>query len=334
MNTTSLGRRTILAQLALGATSLTALAAYAQQPAGDFPSRPVSLVLPFPPGGVADAVARRLSERLAALWKQPVLVENRPGAGGHLGAAQVARAPADGHTLMITVYDNLVIAKATGAKVGYDVDRDVIPVALATSSATVIIAHPTVPAKDLRELLVYAKANPGKLNFGSNGVGSSYHLALEQLNAAAGTDITHIPYKGSAQVMLDLVAKRLDVTIVSLFLAMPFISDGRLKALAIGSSERSPLLPAVPTVAESGLKDFDISMSLGIFAPSRMSPALVSRINGDIRKTVNETELFNKLKAEGTSAGDLTAEQFGARMQREAASLQRLIKTRNIQIDN
>lgn len=298
-----------------------------------YPARPVTLVLPFPPGGLADAVARRLADRLTTLWKVPVVVSNKPGAGGNLGASQVASAQADGYTLLITVYDGLVITKASGAKVGFDPTRDLVAVALPTLSSTVIVANPSVPAKDFRGFIAHAKANPGKLNFGSNGIGSSYHLALEQLNAMAGTDIGHVPYKGSSQVMLDLLAGRLDATIVTAFLGMPYVSDGRVKPLAIGSAERSALLPGIPTVAESGYPGYEASIGMGVFAPAALPQTLVARINADIRKVMQDPELAKQFLSEGTVVTDLSPAQFADRFQKEVVKLQDLIARKNIKME-
>lgn len=322
-----------LLTLLLAAATFVAIAPRALAQESRFPTRPVSLVLPFPPGGLADAVARRLADRLSALWKVPVVVNNKPGAGGNMGAAQVASAEPDGYTLLITVYDGLVITKAFGAKVGFDPTKDLVAVALPTLSSTVIVVHPSVPAKDFPGFIAHAKANPGKLNFGSNGIGSSYHLALEQLNAVAGTDIRHVPYKGSSQVMLDLLAGRLDATIVTAFLGMPHVNEGKVKPLAIGSAERSPLLPGIPTVAESGYPGYEASIGMGVFAPAALPASLVARLNADIRKVMQEPELRKQFLSEGTVVTNLSASEFADRFQKEVVKLQDLIARKNLKIE-
>jgi tripartite-type tricarboxylate transporter receptor subunit TctC len=321
----------LVAALAPVGAFLAADPAAAQE--AQFPTRPVTLILPFTPGGVADSVTRRMAERLTGLWKVPVLVENKPGAGGNLGAGFVAKAEPDGYTLLVTVFDGLVITKAFARKVGFDPSRDLVPVALPTRSTTVIVVNPSIPATDFRGLVAHAKAHPGKLNFGSNGMGSSYHLALEQLNALAEIDIGHVPYKGSSQVMVDLIAGRLDATIITAFLAMPYVKDGRVKSIAIGSGERSPLLPGIATVAESGYPGYEASLSMGVFAPGALPKPLIARINADIRKVMLEPELTKQFLSEGTVVTNLSAEQVTDRFQKDVRALQDLIVRKNLKID-
>jgi len=298
-----------------------------------FPTKTVTLLLPYPTGGVADAVARRMSERLSALWKVPVIVSSKPGAGGNLGAGIVAKADPDGYTILLTVYDGLVITKAFAANVGFDPARDLTAVALPTLSTTVIVAHPSIPPKDFTSFARYAKANPGKLNFGSNGIGSSYHLALEQLNAVMGTDILHVPYKGSAQVMIDLIAGRLDATIVTAFLALPYVNDGRVRAVAIASAERSPLFPGIPTIAESGYPGYEASVGMGVFVPAGTPEALITRLNTDISKVMNEADLRKQFLNEGTVTTNLTASEVALRFQKDVTAMQLLIARKNIKLD-
>jgi len=298
-----------------------------------FPTKTVTLLLPFPTGGVADTIARRMSERLSTLWKVPVIVNSKPGAGGNLGAGMVAKADPDGYTLLLTVYDGLVITKAFAANVGFDPTRDLVAVALPTLSTTVIVAHPSIPPKDFTSFARYAKANPGKLNFGSNGIGSSYHLALEQLNAVMGTEILHVPYKGSAQVMIDLIAGRLDATIVTAFLALPYVNDGRVKAVAIASAERSSLFPGIPTIAESGYPGYEASVGMGVFVPAGTPEALIARLNTDISNVINEIDLRKQFLNEGTVTTNLTAAEVAARFQKDVTAMKSLIARKNIKLD-
>jgi tripartite-type tricarboxylate transporter receptor subunit TctC len=299
----------------------------------DFPKRAVSLVLPFPPGGIADTVARKLAERLAVSWNVPVVVENKAGAAGNIGAAGVAKSAPDGHTLLVTVTDGLVIAAASKAQVGYDPLKDLEPVALASLSSTVLVANAASPLRTFNDVVTYAKQNPGKLNFGTNGIGSSFHLNLEQIKAASGVDITHVPYKGGAQVVTDLVAGRLDLTIVTAFLAAPQIQAGKMRAIALASAQRSAMLPGVPTIAESSIPGFDSPLGMGVFAPAGTPPALIDRINNDVRKAMAAPEVRNSLAQTDTINTNLTAAEFKARFQREVATLAQLIAKSNLKFE-
>ena len=326
-------RRPLLGVLILGAW-LFALAVPARAQ-DKFPSRPVTWVIPWSPGAVVDNVGRRLAQRLSEVWGQPVVVENRAGAGGNPAAAQVARAKPDGYTLMLTLHDGLIIAKAANMKIGFDPLADLTPIGLVGQSVTAIVVRSDSPFRSFDELIKYAKANPGKLNFGGNGTGTSLHFALERLNAAAGTSIVHIPYKGGAPAMVDVLAGRVDMMIATLSLAQGHLKAGTIRALAIGNAQRSDLFPGIPTVAESGFPGYEVptGVGLGLFAPRGTPRALVERLNADLRSAVAEPALNAWLKSAGIVPEQPRASEYESRLKKEVAQIEDLISKLNIKVD-
>ena len=321
--------RSALALLAAGCALAVAGHAHAQQ----YPTRPVTLILSFPPGAVVDNVGRRLAASLSNTWKVPVVADNKGGAGGNVAAGLLAKAPPDGHTLMLTVYDGLVIAKAAGLPLGFDPMNDLVPVALVGLSTTTFLVNAKSQFKTFPELIAFAKANPGKLNFGSNGPGGSYHLAIEQINALAGTSIVHIPYKGGAPSLVDLLAERVDAILATTSLATAQLKAGKVRVIALGSAKRSELYPGVPTIAEAGMPGFEVPLGLGVFAPAGTPAPLVARINADIRKAVADPEMKQHLAIDGVEPSQLTPEQYKARLISEVAQLEKLIRRLNIKVE-
>lgn len=329
----SRGRRGLLACLLAGAAALApTLEVQAQE---RFPSRPVTLVVPWSPGAVVDNVGRRLALRLGELWGQTVIVKNEAGGGGNPAAAGVSRAPGDGHTLMLTLHDGLIIAKAANMKIGFDPLADLAPVGLVGQSVTVLVVKKDSPFKTFDDMVRHAKANPGKLNFGGNGTGTSLHFALERLNAAAGTSIVHVPYKGGAPAMMDVLAGRVDMMIATVSLAKPHMDAGTIRPIAVGNLQRSELFPGIPTVAESGYPGFEVptGVGLGLFAPPTTPRPLVERLNADLRKVVAEPETGAWLRSVGVAPEQLTSAQYGARLKTEVVLIDDLMRKFNIKLD-
>lgn len=298
-----------------------------------YPARSVTLINPYPPGGLADATARQLGIRLSILWKQPVIVDTRPGATGNLAATLVVGAPADGHTLLFTIPEALSITKASGASVGFDAAADLEPVALVALSSTVLVVNANSPIKSFADFMAYAKANPGKANFGSQGQGSSFHLALEELKALSGADIVHVPYKGAAAALTDLMAGRIDAMIATTTLAAPNVKSGKLRAIAVTSGERLSQFEGVPTVRESGFPRFEYPVGLGVFVRTGTPAALVERLNADIRKVMHDPSFVELLTQSASTTTDLTAAAFQKRWAQETEGYRQLIQKSKIRFD-
>jgi tripartite-type tricarboxylate transporter receptor subunit TctC len=321
-------RRIITAPAAAAAGLLLGRAGVAPAQEGRFPNRrQVTLVCPWAPGGIADTTARRLAQQYAALWgAEQVIVENRAGANGNIGAAAVARAAPDGHTLLLTLHDGMVIGKSAKFQMGYDPMADLAAVALVGISDIYWTVKGDSPHKTIGDFVAYAKANPGKVSFGSNGVGSSPHLAMELLNVAAGINIAHVPYRGGAQAVPDVLGGRLDAMMATPALAQSHFQAGSLRPLALVGLKRSSLLPNVPTIAESGYPDVHISLGVGVFAPKGTPQAIVDQINADTRRIVNGTDMKGRFNAEGFPPGDISAAEYQAMIAQEVARMEPLVR--------
>ena len=329
MHQHSSARRQFLqaATLAAGTSALTAaVPAWAQE---TFPRRPVTMVCPWAPGGIGDTTARRLAQALSLLWNQPVPVENKTGANGNIGAAAVANAAPDGYTLVTTLDDGLVIGKAAGFPMGFDPITDLTPIARIGVSDIYWTVRGDSPYKNINEFIAYAKANPGKLNFGSNGIGSSPHLALELLNHAAGLSIGHIPFRGGAQAVPEVLAGRLDCMMATPALALQHFKAGTLRPIALVGDQRSQLFPEIKTIAESGYPDVSISLGMGLFGPKGMPKPLVDQINRDTRKVINSAEMKAKFAPEGFITFDTTPEAYQSFLVKEIARMEPLVKRLN-----
>ncbi|WP_236589932.1 Bug family tripartite tricarboxylate transporter substrate binding protein [Ramlibacter aurantiacus] len=260
-------------------------AAHAQ---ADYPSKPIRIVVPVPPGGAADTLARLIGDRLTAKWGQPVIVENRAGANGNIGADMVAQAAPDGYTLLVSPPGPLTINKSLYKRLSFD-SSTFVPVTVIAANPNVLLVHPKVPAKTLPELVAHAKANPGKLNYASSGAGSTTHLAGELLKQQAGIQATHVPYKGGPPAYADLMSGQVDLMFQGLATAMPQIQDGRLRVLAVGSAKRHPALPDVPTLSE--LMPGFVSVSwTGMAAPAKTPPAIVAKLQAAIAEGLSDAK--------------------------------------------
>jgi len=269
-----------------------------------WPSRQVQLVVPYAPGGVVDFIARTLGQRLSMQVGQPVIIDNRPGAGGIIGVEYTARAAADGQTIVL-MDPAIVINPTLQQNVPYDLQKDLQTVAVIGSSPLVLVANPSVPAATVAALVDYARANPGKLNFPSAGIGTTPHMAGELLSLRAHVQMTHVPYKGSGPAMADLVAGQVQVGFSSITAALPFIREGRLRALATTGSKRSPALADIPTMIEAGYPGFEVDLWLGIFAPANVPAAVVARMNAEIGTALQDQavrDAFAKVGVEPRSS--------------------------------
>jgi tripartite-type tricarboxylate transporter receptor subunit TctC len=310
---------------ALFAAACSPLAAIAA--AGEaFPARPVRVIAPFPPGSGVDIVARAVATSLTTMWRQSVIVENRPGAGGTIAGELVAKGNADGYTLMLGNVSTLAIARGLYPKLGYDPLRDFAPITLITTSENVIVVHPSVPADSVKSLIAHAKAKPGQLNYGSAGSGTTTHLGGAMFCAMAGVTMTHVPYKGSGPALADLLAGQLHVMFSSVPTALPHIRTGRLRPLAVTRLARSTLLPELPTVHEAGIPNFEISRWQGLVAPAATPRAIVMKVNGDVRAALAAPDLRGRLTAQSLEPVGNSPEEFGAYIKAEAAKWAKVVK--------
>lgn len=317
--------RRLLAPLVLLLLPALTPAAHAAE-ASRFPTRPVRIVVPFPPGAGTDIVGRAIAQSLHEAWKEPVIVENRPGAGGTIGSELVARATPDGHTLLLGNVSTLAIARSLYPKLAYDPLVDFEPIALATTSENVIVVHPSVPADSVQALIALARAKPGQLNYGSAGSGTSSHLGGAMFCTMAGVQMTHIPYKGSTLMMPDLLAGQVQVSFSSVPTALPHIQAGRLRAIAATRLERSTTLPQLPTVHESGVPGFDISLWQGIVAPRGTPREVIAKLNAQIVASLKAPALRQQLVARGLDPVGGTPAQFRDYIREEAAKWEKVVK--------
>src|SRR4051812_4380621 len=288
--------------------------------AQSFPSRAVTIVVPFPPAGGADTLARMLAPKLSAMWGQTVVVENRPGASGRIGTEQVANAPADGHTLVMAS-----TAAITEKNIG-----KLAPVALVSAEPYVIVLNADVPIANVRELIAYAKAHPGKLRFGSSGIGAASHLSGELFKAQAHVDLQHVPYKGTGQALTDLLGGQIELMFAPTQTVSPQLQSGRLKAIAVTGTQPIEALPNLPTVAASGLPGYQAQGWFGLLAPKATPAAIVARLHDDVAKVLAEPDVRKDLVAKDADPGDMSAADFGRFIADEQAKWAKLIKDAGI----
>lgn len=302
----------------------------AQTPA--FPTRPVRIVVPFAAGGTADVLARLVGERLSAKWGQPVLVENRPGAGGNIGAEQVARAPGDGHTLLLGTI-GIHAASSIYARLPYNPDTDLAPVTVLAEMPNAIIVHPSVPAQNLQELIALARARPGALTFGSAGSGSSTHMAGELFMQVAGVQMTHVPYRGSSAALTDLMAGSIQVMFENVPTVPPLARAGSVRALAVTSAEAVDALPGVPPATQAGLPDYVATAWMTLAAPASAPAPLLQRLNADTVAALNEPAMQDRLRQLGAIKRGLSVEESRRFFADETRKWTRVIQTANIRVN-
>jgi tripartite-type tricarboxylate transporter receptor subunit TctC len=315
-----------------------ALAALAATPAraqtvASYPSKPIKLIVPFPPGGSTDILARTLGQKLNEAWGQPVIIDNRGGAGGSIGADLAAKSPADGYTLMMGHIGTLAVNVSLYSKLPYDPVRDFTPVSMVAVVPNVLVVNPSLPAKSVPELIAYAKANPGKLDYSSGGNGSAAHLALEYFKLQSRTFIVHVPYKGTAPSVVDVIGGQVSMTMTGAPAVMPHVKSGRLRALAVSSAKRLEALPDIPTIAEAGIPGFEATQWYGIVTPAGTPSAVVQKLNTEINKIMQSKEMRDRLNAEGAIASPGTPEQFGAYIKAEIARWATVIKAAGMKVD-
>lgn len=297
---------------ALGlATFLLALFAGYSSAEEAWPSKPVRIIVPFPAGGVADLAPRVVGQKLSEKWGQPVIVENKAGAAGNIGMGEGARAAPDGYTLVLAPTGNLTVNQFL-FKLPFDTAKDLAPITVLATSPNVLVVNPSVPAKTFSELIAYAKANPGKLNFASPGAGSGAHLAGELLNIEAGIQATHVPYKGLAPAVTDLLGGQVQMMFAGISTVIQYVKSGKLVALAIASPRRSPQLPDVPTVAESGIPGFDVTSWYGLVTRAGTPPAIIDKIQRDAAEVLRDPEVRNRFAGLGLEPGGNTPAEFEA----------------------
>ena len=304
-------------------------AAFAQA----FPAKPVRLVVPFPPGGPLDAVGRAIADKLTQAWGQSVVVDNRQGAGGNIGADLVAKSPPDGYTVVMGALSTHAVNPSLYPKMPYDAVKDFAPITRVAITPNVLVVNPALPVNSVKELVAYAKANPGKLSFGSGSNGSAGHLAGELFKADTGTDMVHIPFKGGAPAMQALLSGDTQLMFDNLANSMPQVKAGKLKALAVTTAQRSKLVPELPTMAEAGVPGFDISTWFGLMAPAGTPLDIVAKWNADVTKILNSPDMRERLTAQGAEAAPTTPAEFSAFIAQELAKYARIVKASGAKVD-
>jgi tripartite-type tricarboxylate transporter receptor subunit TctC len=301
-------------------------------PQDAWPSRPIRFILPFPPGGGTDILGRLIAERLSANLGQPVVTENRGGAGGNVGAEAAARSAPDGYTIVL-VAPSLAISPTLYSKLNYDPVKDFAPISLVATVPNVMITQASLPVQTLQDFIAFARSKPGGLNFGSGGAGTSNHLAGELFNIVTGAKLVHVPYKGVNLAMQDVLAGNVHLVFIGIPAAAPHVKAGRLRALAIVAAQRSNALPEVPTVAEAGLRDFEVTTWYGVLAPAGTARSVVSRLNAELVKIMHSPELKERLAATGTEPLTSTPEEFTAYIRREIAKWGEVIRKAGVKAD-
>ena len=312
---------------ALGAV-LFGLCAHAQ----DYPSRPVRIVVPFAPGGPNDIIVRLVAQKLAETLAQPFLVENRPGAGGNIGTDFVAKAAPDGYTLLSVGPGSLIINPLIG-KVPYDTARDFAPVTLMARAPNALVAHPSLPAGSVKELIELARSQPGRVNYGSGGSGSTPHLAGAMFAAMAGIALTHVPYKGTAPATADLIGGQVQIAFLGIPTVLPHVKSGKLRVLAVTGKRRSPELPGVPTMDEAGVPGYELSPWYGLLAPAGTPREVVVRLGEELSRSVSAPEMKEKLAVQGAEVAGGSPEEFAALIRADTSTWSRVVKDAGIRIE-
>jgi len=298
--------------------------------AQSYPDKPIRIVVTFPAGGPTDAVARPISQSLSTTWGQPVIIDNRGGAGGIVGTEIVAHSAPDGYNLLIGTAGGMSINPSLHAKLSYDPFKDFAPISMLVINPQILVAHPALAASNVRELVALAKSKPGQLNFASSGTGTATHLGLELFKAATGINVVHVPYKGGAPALTDLIAGQVQLLFISIPSVMPQVKAGRLKALAVSSARRSLSAPDVPTVAESGYPGFEYVNWNALFAPAATPRAIISKLNTEVVKIMRDPDLAQKLVGQGAEPAPGTPEQLAQYMRVDFDRWRKVIRAAGI----
>ncbi len=315
----------------LAATTLAFVTAAGH--AQTWPSKPIRLISPFAPGGGADITARAIVPRLTSALGHPVIVDNRGGAGGMVGVDLAAKSPPDGYTIVLGTVGNIAVNPSLYSKMPYDPQKDLAPIGQIANALNVLVVHPSLPAKTVKEFIAVAKQNPGQLNFGSSGPGATDHLAGEIFNVMAGVKMVHIPYKGGAPAMLDLVAGQIQVVFSTVSTAIGAIQGNRIRAIAMTGNQRYERLPQIPTMAEGGLKGFEVNNWYGLFAPAGTPREIVARLHAETAKALAAPEVKTRLLDAGIIATSSTPEAFAAHIDAETKKLGKIIRSANIKVE-
>ena len=301
--------------------------------ADDYPSKQTRIIVPYPPGGFNDTLARTVGDRLSKVWKQPVVVDNRPGGNTVLGNNLAAKAPADGYTILVTPLPFSALPALYGAKLPYSAQKDFQPLVWAGSTQNALVVRNELGLSSVRDLIDYAKKNPGKLNFGSTGSGSSNHLSMELFMSMTGTRLTHVPYKGSAPAVMAMLGGEIDVLFDNVPNVMQQIKAGKLKAIAVTGTRRAPLLPEVATVAESGVAGYEVTVWFGMQMPAGVPKATVDRANRDIVQILRDPEVVKLFRDQGVEVEASTPEAFGELLNREIPKWTKVVNDAGVKIE-
>jgi tripartite-type tricarboxylate transporter receptor subunit TctC len=313
---------------AAGSFMLTACV-YAQA----YPAKPVRLIVPYPPGGGTDIFARTLGAKLGEAFGQQIVIENRPGAGGVIGAEVAAKAAPDGYTLLIGQASNFAINQHLMSRLPYDPVKDFAPVSLIAGSPNLLVVHPSLPVRTVKDLVALARARPGSINYASAGNGSPGHLAAEYFKKVAKIDMTHVPYKGAAPALMDVIAGHASLYLTSPIAAQPHVRSGRLRQVAVTSAQRFPPLPDVPTIAESGYPQIDVTSWWGLLVPAGVSKEIIARLHAETVKALNTAEMRERLAGQGANVMTNTPEQFAAYIKSEIAKWGRIVTESGARLD-
>jgi tripartite-type tricarboxylate transporter receptor subunit TctC len=319
----------VLGTLVATVCAVASAAALAQ----GFPAKPITIVVPFPPGGVTDPVARQVGARLAENVKQPVIVENKPGASGIIAAEFVKKQPADGYTVLFGFTGSHAVNPTLYSKLPYDPQKDFQPVTLIISTPHILVVPADSPAKSVADLVALAKSRPAGLTFASQGIGAGGHLLGEMFKAQTKTNLSHVPYKGSAPALTDMLAGRVDLFFDAVVTSLPYVRDGKLRALAIANKTRSKLLPDVPTMAEAGFPGVEMDQWFGMMAPAGTPPAVVQRLNAEFIKAVRSPDIEKSLTERGLDVVTSTPEQFAATIRADTATLGKVVRESGAKAD-
>jgi len=324
--------RSCRSRLALLLAVAFAVLAPLPAPAQDYPNRPIRFIVPYPPGGGTDVVARIMNEALAVELGQPIIIDNRGGAAGNVGTDLAAKSPADGYNILFTLSSHTINPRLYD-KLPFDVERDFAPISLAAMIPQILVVHPSVQANNVKELIALAKANPGKLNYASVGTGSPGHIAGELFKIKTGVDIVHIPYKGGGPAVVDTIGGQVQLLFVSMPAAWQHVKAGKLKVIAVTSAKRSVAAPDVPTIAESGIPGYVVDSWYGALAPAKTPPAAVARLNAAFVKVLENPQVKERLLAQGAEAASSTQAEFDRLIKDELEKWDLVIKTAKIRPD-
>ena len=314
-------------------TVLALVSATDRARADDYPNRPITLIVPFPPGGSTTVMARNVADKLSVTLGQQIVVENRGGAGGTIGTRSVARATPDGYTILLSYTATMAIAPAMNANAGYDPRKDFVPIGMIGAAPSVLVVNPSLPVHSVAELIAYAKKAAAPLQYGSPGVGTVNHLAGEYLSTEAGIKLQHVPYKGNGPAMGDLLGGHIPMMFIPIPVALGNIKAGTLRGLAITSAQRTSLLPDLPTLAESGVPGFDVALRYGLVAPAGTPPAVIARLNKELNAALATEDVKNRLATEGAEALPGTPEAYAADIDKEEKKWGGLVKKLGLKVE-